>query len=205
MNNNPRKVNMTTFQAAEALDVSITTVQNWVERGVLQGWKTPGGHRRVNADEVMALAAKRKRVKSAAVNTVCSVLVIEDDPDICRLYELMSRSWRIPTFLHFAHDGLNGLIAVGKIQPDFVIVDLNIPLIDGFQLVNILSNQFNSRVFRYCVITGLTQDEINNRGNLPDGCPVLSKPINFPILENLIGDAYAEVEAQRTTLNTTIS
>jgi len=198
MDNESRKVNMTTFKAAEALDVSITTVQKWIEKGVIHGWKTSGGHRRVNADEVMELAAKRKNKKSAAIN----VLVIEDDPDICRLYELMSRNWSIPTALHFAQDGLNGLIAIGRLQPDFVIVDLNIPQIDGFQLVKTLSSQFNSRVFRYCVVTGLPQDEINARGRLPDECPVLGKPINFSTLENLICNAYADVCAQRTTLTT---
>lgn len=188
---------MTTYQAAEVLGVSIRTVQQWIEKGALHGWKTPGGHRRVNAEEVQALAAKRKREKSATGNSVCKVLIIEDDPDICRLYELMSRTWHTPTAVHFAHDGLQGLIAMGKLHPDFVVVDLNIPLVDGFQLIRTLSAQFDTRTFRYCVVTGLTPDEIEKRGQLPEGCPVLTKPINFPILEKLIADAYAEASAQR--------
>jgi len=187
---------MTTYQAAEELGVSIKTVQQWIEKGTLQGWKTPGGHRRVDMEDVRLLALKRSRKKSSSSGQPCKVLVIEDDPDICRLYELMSRTWQIQIAFHFAHDGLQGLIAFGKIHPDFIIVDLNIPRVDGFELIRILSSQYDSDALRYCVVTGLTQDEIKKRGQLPADCPVLTKPVNFSTLEKLIADAYAEVSAR---------
>lgn len=37
----------TTREAAGLLGVSVGTVQLWVESGLLQAWKTSGGHRRV--------------------------------------------------------------------------------------------------------------------------------------------------------------
>ena len=37
----------TTREAARRLGVSLRTVQLWTESGVLDAWKTPGGHRRV--------------------------------------------------------------------------------------------------------------------------------------------------------------
>lgn len=192
-----RKQEMSTFEAAEELGVSIRTVQQWMEKGVLTGRKTPGGHRRIDAEEVRMLAAKRQRDASSSGREVCKVLIIEDDPDICRLYELMSRSWHTPTRLHFSHDGFQGLIAMGEFKPDFVVVDLNIPLVDGFQLIRTLSEKFDTHSFRYCVVTGLTPDEIEKRGQLPKGCPILAKPINFPHLEKLIAEAYREVSMQR--------
>jgi excisionase family DNA binding protein len=192
-----RKQEISTFKAAEELGVSIRTVQQWMEKGVLKGRKTPGGHRRIDAEEVRMLAAKRRRDTSSSRREVCKVLIIEDDPDICRLYELMSCNWHTPTSLHFAHDGFQGLIAMGEFKPDFVVLDLNIPLIDGFQLIRTLSEKFDTRSIRYCVVTGLTPDEIEKRGQLPKGCPILAKPINFPHLEKLIAEAYREVSTQR--------
>jgi excisionase family DNA binding protein len=42
----------TTREAATLLGVSVGTVQLWVENGLLQAWKTAGGHRRVMRDSI---------------------------------------------------------------------------------------------------------------------------------------------------------
>lgn len=42
----------TTREAAELLNVSLRTVQLWVDDGILQAWKTAGGHRRVQRESV---------------------------------------------------------------------------------------------------------------------------------------------------------
>jgi len=43
-----------TREAAERLGVSLRTIQLWVDAGVLQAWKTAGGHRRVSRESVEA-------------------------------------------------------------------------------------------------------------------------------------------------------
>ena len=41
---------MTTHDVAKKLGVTIRSVQLWVEQGLLEGWKTPGGHRRITSE-----------------------------------------------------------------------------------------------------------------------------------------------------------
>jgi len=188
---------LSTAEAARELGVSIKTVQQWMEKGVISGWKTAGGHRRVNVDEVRSLAASRRRDRRGAGHSGCTVLVIEDDPDVCRLYEIMSRSWRIAVDMHFAHDGMAGLIAIGRVQPHFVVVDLNIPKVDGYQLIGALSEQPRASAPHYCVITGMTRDAVGRNGTLPEGCPILTKPVDFAALESLIERAYADSVSRR--------
>jgi len=187
---------LSTAEAARELAVSIKTVQQWMEKGLLSGWKTAGGHRRVNAEEVRLLALSRRRDRQGATHVACTVLVIEDDPDLCRLYEIMSRSWQIPVVMHFAHDGMAGLIALGRVQPHFVVVDLNIPKVDGYQLANTLSEALQSSAPHFCVITGMAPNAVERNGTLPDGCPVLTKPIDFAALETLVERAYADFLAR---------
>jgi excisionase family DNA binding protein len=191
---------MSTFDAAEILGVSIRTVQQWMEKGILTGWKTPGGHRRLFAAEVYALAEKRRSEGGAnASSGKCRILVIEDDPDICRLYQLMSRNWRTPVEFQLAHDGLQGLILLGEYQPDFVILDLNIPKVDGFELIQSIHAKLGGTLYRYCVVTGMNEDDIRRRGSLPEGCPVLIKPVDFARLEQLVAKAHQEVQEAATT------
>jgi excisionase family DNA binding protein len=51
---------LSTRQAAQRLGVSLGTVQNMVENGALEAWKTTGGHRRIPVASVDALLARRR-------------------------------------------------------------------------------------------------------------------------------------------------
>ncbi len=50
---------MSTRDAAHRLGVSVRTVQLWVEKGALEAWKTPGGHRRIFRQSVASMLAAR--------------------------------------------------------------------------------------------------------------------------------------------------
>jgi excisionase family DNA binding protein len=43
-----------THEAASLLQVNPSTVSKWVEKGVLVGFKTPGGHRRIRQQDLIA-------------------------------------------------------------------------------------------------------------------------------------------------------
>ena len=72
----------TTKEAADLLGVSVGTVQQWVESGLLQAWKTAGGHRRVTREAVENLLHKpltqststlKAKVKPAATSAFVGV------------------------------------------------------------------------------------------------------------------------------------
>lgn len=174
---------LTTFEAASALGVSVRTVQQWVEKGVLTGRKTTGGHRRISAGEVQALLENRRQKEKASGS--CRVLVIEDDPDICRLYELMCNSWSFKVDLRFARDGLQGLIEYGAFRPNFTIIDLNIPMIDGYQLIQALVSRNPASIGHICVVTATDPELVKSNGELPGQVPVFGKPVDFNRLEQL--------------------
>ena len=48
----------TTREAAELLNVSLRTAQLWVEKGLLEAWKTSGGHRRISRQSIESLLAR---------------------------------------------------------------------------------------------------------------------------------------------------
>ena len=52
MNQSTQSAYCTTREAAELLGVSLTTAQLWVESGLLEAWKTEGGHRRIHRTSV---------------------------------------------------------------------------------------------------------------------------------------------------------
>jgi CheY-like chemotaxis protein len=59
------------------------------------------------------------------------VLVIDDDPVITLLYQkrLMAEGFNV----EIAADGLEGLVALKKFQPNVVLLDLQMPTLDGIE------------------------------------------------------------------------
>ena len=59
MNNdgNDGALGLTTSQVARELGVSLGTVRRWADLGYLQTYRTPGGQRRFNKDQIAAFVS----------------------------------------------------------------------------------------------------------------------------------------------------
>lgn len=181
----------TTRQAAGLLGVSVGTVQLWSESGVLQAWKTAGGHRRVLRDSVDQLlrksparaappaAAPAASVPVAAVPRRPLVMVVEDDLNLCRLYEARISRWPLaPEVMCFGNAVLS-LLRMGTHRPDMLIVDLNVPGMDGFNLLHCLRHAPEFGAAAIAVVTCMDPVRIEERGGLPDDVAVFPKPVPF--------------------------
>jgi excisionase family DNA binding protein len=174
----------TTREAAALLGVSVGTIQLWVENGLLKAWKTAGGHRRVLRDSVDGLLRNKKpagaQVTAAKANpSRLTVLVVEDDADLLRLYETQLASWALPVDVTLIDNAVSALLHMGRGGPDLLISDLHMPGMDGFGMLAVLSQAPEMRDTTVVVVTGLDAEEIETRGGLPAGVQVLSKPIPF--------------------------
>jgi excisionase family DNA binding protein len=177
----------TTREAAVLLGVSVGTVQLWVESGLLQAWKTTGGHRRVLRESIDGLLHKGVRaepqavVEAAPVMTARSlrVLVVEDDPNLLRLYKVRLAQWPMAPVVSLADNGVTGLLMMGRSNPDMLITDLDMPGLDGFNMLRVLHQTPEMRHATIVVVTGLDLAEVDRRGGVPKGVEVLPKPIPF--------------------------
>jgi excisionase family DNA binding protein len=181
-----------TRAAADRLGVSLRTVQLWAEAGLLRAWKTPGGHRRILNSSVDELLQRRGgEIARRAPDGNFQVLVVEDEPDFRRLFELHLRSWELPLELQSVPSGFDALVRIGASRPDLLITDLRMPGIDGFEMLRALSASGAISELAVIVVTALTSHTINERGGLPDGVTVLHKPLSFAQLrghlEQLVG------------------
>ena len=127
---------LTSKQAADLLGVTMYTVHRWVERGLLDAWKTPGGHRRVTQLSVDKLLQQRDEAleKKNGANPI-SVLVVEEDDVLLKVYKSKLRSWGYSLGLATAKGGVEELIQAVKKKPNFLIADLLMPDLDGFHMI----------------------------------------------------------------------
>ena len=175
---------LTTREAAELLEVSVPTVQNWVERGLLSSWKTEGGHRRIARSSALDLL-KAQQDKKALTQIPYSmpVLVVEDDASLLRLYRHHISTWPFETTVYVAANGYEGLVLVGEVQPRLLICDLRLPGVNGFNIVRGLCDMQRFKEMGIVVISGLPEREIDAHGGLPERVHVMGKPVDFARLK----------------------
>ncbi len=187
---------LSTRATAARLGVALSTVQAWVETGVLPAWKTAGGHRRIPAAAVEAI---RLRQQAVLVKTVeperFKVLVVEDDPVQREVYRRQFAEWRLPVKLMTAEDGFAGLLLIGRHAPDLIITDLAMPEMDGFRMIRSLKTHTAPEHAAIIVVTGLSPAEIEAQGGLPGGTPVYPKPVPFSALRLLVEHMARKLEA----------
>lgn len=197
MNINDDKT-LTTREASVLLGVSLRTVQLWVEAGVLNAWKTQGGHRRISAESVEQVLAERDNISNLKWNkrqnqsgsqhkgNVLNVLIAEDNEVYRDLLEFYFNNLNVPVNLTFVSDGFECLISLGKLLPDIIITDLNMPKISGFDLIRHLASCETYDNVEIIALTGLTQADVDEKGGLPERVKVFFKPFSFKQLEVIV-------------------
>jgi excisionase family DNA binding protein len=192
----------TTREAAKLLDVSLRTVQLWVEGGSLSAWRTPGGHRRVSSTSLEALLSARGAVKSAVPAREISVLIVEDDKALSRLYEVAISGWGIPVRIDLAQDGFDALIRLGRHKPDIIIADISMPGMDGITMLQKIRADTACNDVEIIVVTGVDGEQIQRKGGVPEGVSVFLKPAPFALIQAKIQEiANRKLHTNKTAAN----
>jgi excisionase family DNA binding protein len=201
----PAEDDCTTLEVARLLGLAVRSVQLMVDRGELQAWKTPGGHRRISRASVDAWLARRPgagAARPAAVGAAAAapaaappaprVLLIEDSRHFQNLVSLLVRQHFPAVELHLADDGIAGLAMAGRLQPQVLLVDILLPGIDGATLITGLRSSPAFEGSRLIVVTSLHGEELQPYAFALQGVPVIHKPRLVLELPALLGAALGQ-------------
>lgn len=177
----------TTVEVAQRLGMAVRSVQLMVDRGELEAWKTPGGHRRISRASVDRWLAARQQPSAGPVVTPTPdrqtgaggaprVLLIEDSSYYQNLVGLLVREKFPQVELHVADEGIAGLAMAGRLQPQVLIVDILLPGIDGATLITSLRTNPQFSGSRLIVVTSLDEAQREPYAFALAGVPVIYKP-----------------------------
>lgn len=177
----------TTREAAGTLGVSVRTVQLWAERGMLEAWKTEGGHRRIGVDSVRRFMAGEVRGPRSA--EPFKIVVADDDPALLKLYQVRMRGWDPRIELFPARDGYDVLLLVGREQPNMLITSAVLPGLDAIAMIRTLADHPQCAGLQIIVVSAEPNDNVIGRGGVPAGIRVFAKPVPFGELEREVRSA----------------
>ena len=194
---------MTTLEVAKELGMAVRSVQLMVDRGELQAWKTPGGHRRIARASVLAWLESRSNTAQAAARMGAAssgagqdsgkpcVLLIEDSRHYQTLVKLIIEQSFPRVDLHVADDGIAGLAMAGRLRPDVLLVDILLPGIDGATLVTSLRSHPTFTGSQLIVVTSLDETQREPYAYALQGVPMASKERLAVDLPELLAHALA--------------
>lgn len=174
--NKAAKTIYTTHEVSRLLHVNPRSVINWIEQDLLPSYRTPGGHRRIRHDDLLAFLRKHQiPVPSALVDGQFGVLIVDDEDEIVELIKnFLERqgNYEIST----ASDGITALIEVGRTKPDLLILDIMIPGVDGVEVCRRIKADSSNRT----AIIAVSGNNEKERKVLQAGADAfMLKPINL--------------------------
>ena len=124
------------------------------------------------------------------------ILIVDDSPaNIETLTETLENEFDI----YFATDGNDALQKVQLLEPDLILLDIMMPVMDGFEVCRRLKENEQFRDIPVIFITALDQPEDESKGLVLGAADYVTKPFN-PDLVLLRVRNHLKLKNQRDTL-----
>jgi excisionase family DNA binding protein len=152
-------------QVAEICRVSKKTVLNWIYDGGLKAFTTYGGHYRIwPANVKKFLDTTGMDIPFDFVDDrTTHILIIDDDVDFSSILKSAIISELPDVEVSTTDDGYEGLMLIGEIKPQLVILDIKMPKLDGLQVLEMLRGRKAEHEMKIVVITGYLDPETRDQ------------------------------------------
>ena len=153
---------LTTGQIAQFCHVTHRAVLKWVASGKLKGYRTPGQHSRISREDFMSfLKSYRMPIPQEFTSYVPrkrKILIVDDDRGIVHSIQrnlMLENKYDIEV----AFDGFNAGKKFFEFRPDFVILDIRMPGMDGYEVCAQIRRDQANRDVKILAISGMDQQK----------------------------------------------
>lgn len=107
-------------QVAKICSVNLKTIHNWVERGEMKSFRTPGRHLRFRRQDIVEFLSRfGYPVPEGFQPTKRRIVLISDNGSLRPLARSLSRDFDVEAF----SDQVDALLSIGQQRPDLVLVN----------------------------------------------------------------------------------
>ncbi len=180
---------------AKRCNVSRTTVYRWIVHGHLKAYALPSGHFRVRPEDLETFCQSfgipdvgkkvsgRVPAAGAAVGKL-QVLIADDHPDVVLLLRKVVERYLPDAAIHEAVNGVDTCIAVGTLKPHIMLLDIMMPGMDGFAVLQELLRRPELNGSQVVVVSAYEPfDRVEELARLnPQIAAAIRKPVSVDVL-----------------------
>jgi len=179
---------LTLGQAARFLGVAQSTIRKWSDHGRVPAFYTPGGHRRYRRTDLEAFLERsgpRGRARGGPL-----VLIVDDDE---RLRELVRVNLELEGYtVGEAGSAEAGLAAIEQARPALILVDVMMPLVDGWELLRAIHERYGTGAIPVVMFSSKLDEEAHGQAAARGAQGFVGKPFD---LQQLLDQAKQLVPA----------
>lgn len=120
----------------------------------------------------------------------CKILVIEDEKEVSRVIKMMLElggGYKVFT----AYDGKEGIKIANMVKPNLILLDINMPEMNGMQTLEILKETSTTKAIPVVMLTGFDEDVFKQRASKLHDDDYIVKPIEATELVAMVEKVLA--------------
>jgi DNA-binding response OmpR family regulator len=119
-----------------------------------------------------------------------TVLLVEDNDDIAGYVKLFLENMELEP--HHAADADAAIAYLGSNRPDLILLDIGLPGVSGWQLLEMIKDQVTRDGIHVIVVTAFTDPANRLVGKLQHVDAYLNKPYEFAQLKKVVGEVLGK-------------
>ena len=188
---------LTSYQVGALLQVNPSSVNKWVKDGRIPAFRTPGGHRRIRAGDLVAFLNEHKMPVpiSLAQASRRRLLIVDDDQRQLESMQRLLKPYIDRVDVLLVGNGVDALVQVGSFKPHLVVLDVYMPSMDGLEVCRRLKASAETQGIQIIMATAEPTPEVEKKATEAGAKRCLHKPIDVATVLNELGVAQQPVAA----------
>lgn len=173
---------LTSAEVAKLLQVDATSIINWSKKGYLQYYRTPGGHRRIRAADVVSFLKQRGMPIPATLTGIDEkrLLVVERDAKEIKAIRKELEDYSGTMKQLYTQSIVEALLEIGTFRPQLLLLDGGIA--DALDIVE----QLKKKGVDVMIVTDDASKDFEKRAHEAGALGVLARPVHAgPVLNHL--------------------
>lgn len=192
---NDKPVVYSALEVANICGVVNQTAINWIRSNYLKAFKTPGGQFRVYPDDLAEFMESRDMRIPEELLANCtrkgnrskkSILIVDDDESLNTVMAKFIGKKFENLEVYQAFDGFDAGSQMTEKKPEYVILDLDLPGVDGFDLCRRINESETFGKPEIIIVTALKDEDVEKKCFNLGVAKFFQKPLNFPDLAEAV-------------------
>jgi excisionase family DNA binding protein len=180
---------LTSHEVGSLLQVNPSSVNKWVKEGRIQAFRTPGGHRRIRARDLVEFLDVHKMPipRKLAGASRRKLLVVDGDAAHLRAIERLLKPRQDRVQVAFASNGIDALVQVGAFKPNLIVLDVFMREIDGLEVCRRLKANPETQSINVIVTSSELTPDLEAKALAAGASRCMRKPIDLNTLLGQLG------------------